>query len=94
MDITEGLTDDDRDGVSRRHLQVRRGSSGLLLIRQLVPSSKNAAFINPEITDGKPSTNRLAPNTEYWLQPGDTVVVGSGVVTLTAMLDFREAESS
>ncbi|WP_238016995.1 hypothetical protein KZZ52_13760 [Dactylosporangium sp. AC04546] len=90
VDVTGGLSRDAAREISGEHLRLALDHTGLPVAVHL--NTTNVSFVNPALgADGLPADNRMAPQLEYPLWPGDEVVLGPGDVRL--LIDVGQAGS-
>ena len=90
FDVTAGLSPEQAKDISRKHLEVFLDDDGDAIVRHLRP--ENVTFLNPAFgADGLPLDNRLADGAEYLLSEDDTLVLGSGYVTIVVTVPRAEA---
>ena len=88
--MTAGLSPEQAKDISRKHLEVFLDDDGDAIVRHLRP--ENVTFLNPAFgADGLPLDNRLADGAEYLLSEDDTLVLGSGYVTIVVTVPRAEA---
>ncbi|MGW3123589.1 NYN domain-containing protein [Streptomyces sp. NPDC001107] len=82
-DVTDGLTRDDADTISRLHVRIYLDDDGNPLVEHVPEKHRNVTFLNPELDfDGRPRSGRLATGPAYGLEEGDELFLGPGLVRL------------
>jgi hypothetical protein len=81
VDVTAGLSREAAREISGVHLRLAPDHTGLPVAVHL--PATNVSFVNPAFdADGLPADNRMKPDLQYPLWPGDEVVLGPGEVRL------------
>lgn len=84
-DVTDGLSPDQAEQISRVHLRIILDDDGNPLAVHVPEPDRNASFLNPELDlAGRPQSSRMATGTPYALEDGDELHLGppTGAVRL------------